>query len=87
MYFRWMYCVDRATFYFGARVSEIYASKYHGEQTKVASESLIEDLRSSFSTLINEAQWMDEGIRSVILIHSGPENLKKVLAKKTREIT
>ena len=57
-----MYCVDRSIFYFGARVSEIYAAKYHGEQTKVASESLIEDLRSSFSTLINEAQWMDEGI-------------------------
>ena len=60
-----MYCVDRATFYFGARVSEIYATKYHGEQTKVASQSLIEDLRSSFSTLINEAQWMDEGITAL----------------------
>ena len=78
--------MDRATFYFGARVSEIYATKYHGEQTKVASESLIEDLRSSFSTLINEAQWMDEGIISVILIHSGPENLKKSWPKKTREM-
>ena len=66
MYFRWMYCVDRATFYFGARVSEIYAAKYHGEQTKVASESLIEDLRSSFRTLINEAQWMDEGITVIL---------------------
>ena len=82
-----MYCVDKSIFYFGARVSEIYAEKYHGEQTKVASESLIEDLRSSFSTLINEAQWMDEGIISVILIHSGPENFKKSWPKKTREIT
>ena len=61
MYFRWMYCVDKSILYFGARVSQLYAEKYHGEQTKDASESLIEDLRSSFATLIQEAEWMDEG--------------------------
>ena len=61
MYFRWMYCIDKSILYFGARVSQLYAEKYHGEQTKAASESLIEDLRSSFAELIRNATWMDEG--------------------------
>ena len=57
-----MYCIDKSILYFGARVSQLYAEKYHGEQTKNASESLIEDLRRSFDTLIDGAEWMDEGI-------------------------
>ena len=56
-----MYCIDKSILYFGARVSQLYAEKYHGEQTKNASESLIEDLRSSFAELIRNATWMDEG--------------------------
>ena len=53
-------------FYFGAKVSEIYAHKYHGTKVKGATEKLIENLRTSFATLINEANWMDEGIVQVI---------------------
>ena len=33
------------TFYFGAKVSEIYAYKYHGTKVKGATELLIENLR------------------------------------------
>ena len=62
LYFiRWLECIKLTTFYFGAKVSEIYAYKYHGTKVKGATELLIENLRTSFATLINEANWMDKG--------------------------
>ena len=57
----WIECVQKATFYFGAKVSQVFSLKYDGNETKTVSEELIQDLRTSFEYLIKEADWMDEG--------------------------
>ena len=56
-------CLDLATEYFGAKVAQLYSKRFHGEATKKLTESLIEDLRSSFGEMIQEASWMDEVTR------------------------
>jgi hypothetical protein len=58
---RWQTCVDLTTFYFGAKVSQLFADHYHGDKIKGATQKLIVDLRSSFAELIKEASWMDVG--------------------------
>merc|ERR1719414_1716858 len=56
-------CLDLATEYFGAKVAQLYSKRFHGEATKNLTETLIEDLRSSFGEMIQEASWMDETTR------------------------
>ena len=59
--YSWIECVQKATFYFGAKVSQVFSLKYDGNETKTISEELIQDLRTSFEHLIKDADWMDEG--------------------------
>ena len=60
-HYSWIECVQKATFYFGAKVSQVFSLKYDGNETKTVSEELIQDLRTSFEYLIKDADWMDEG--------------------------
>ena len=53
-------CVALSIKYFGAKVSQLYSSKFDGEETKKATKAMIEDLRSSFAELIEDATWMDK---------------------------
>lgn len=64
---RWSICVDITTTFFGAKVSQLFANHFHGDQTKNSTVKLIEDLRSSFSDMIKEAKWMDKVTRSKAL--------------------
>ena len=59
--YRWIECVQKATLYFGAKVSQVFSLKYDGNETKTVTEELIQDLRTSFEGLIKDADWMDEG--------------------------
>ena len=54
-------CVSLSIKYFGAKVSQLYSSKFNGEETKKDTKAMIEDLRSSFAELIKSTTWMDEG--------------------------
>ena len=53
-------CMDMATNYFGAKLAQLYSKRFHGEKTKEMTQGLIEDLRSAFGDMIQEATWMDE---------------------------
>ena len=61
-----MTCVGHATFYFGAKVSQIYADHYHAYQIKGATTVMIEGLREAFSEQIQFADWMDDGNMEII---------------------
>ncbi len=57
-----------STFYFGAKVSQLYTKAVHGAKTKKSTLKLIEDLRSSFRQMIDEASWMDSATRKKALL-------------------
>lgn len=69
------FCIDKSILYFGAKVSQLFSMHFHGDATKKATQSLIEDLRSSLAQLIKEAGWMDEDTRGKAL-----EKLAKIKA-------
>ena len=83
--------MELAIHYFGAKVSQLYAIEQHGSQTKAASLNMIEDLRSAFDELLQEAEWMDLETKKLAreklkLIHPvdgydhklSPENIRNV---------
>ena len=53
-------CVGLSIKYFGAKVAQLYSSKFDGEETQKATKKMIENLRDSFAELIQGATWMDE---------------------------
>ena len=53
-------CVGLSIKYFGAKVAQLYSSKFDGEETQKATKVMIENLRDSFAELIQGATWMDE---------------------------
>ena len=53
-------CVRLSIKYFGAKVAQLYSSKFDGEETQKATKVMIENLRDSFAELIKGATWMDE---------------------------
>jgi len=60
-------CVGLSIKYFGAKVAQLYSSKFDGEETQKATKVMIENLRDSFAELIQGATWMDEKTRSKAL--------------------
>lgn len=69
------FCIDKSIRYFGAKVSQLFSMHFHGDVTKKATQSLIEDLRSSLAQLIHDADWMDEETRGKAL-----DKLQKIKA-------
>ena len=67
-------CVGLSIKYFGAKVAQLYSSKFDGEETQKATKVMIENLRDSFAELIQGATWMDESNNNILINHKLKKN-------------
>nr|CAD7439516.1 unnamed protein product [Timema bartmani] len=57
---RWKGCTGNVNSNFGMAVSYLYVQKHFNNQSRVKALEMVNDIRSAFTEIVTELQWMDE---------------------------
>ena len=67
-YFRWHKCTVITQKAFNAKVSQMYVAAHKGMETRSLTSKMIDNLKASFRTLLEAADWMDGGMSYLLVV-------------------
>ena len=67
-YFRWHKCTVITQKAFNAKVSQMYVAAHKGMETRSLTSKMIDNLKASFRTLLEAADWMDAGMTYLLVV-------------------
>ena len=61
---RWLKCVSATSSSLGNAVGSLYVEKYFQEKSRVAALEMVREIRTQFSLMLAQLDWMDEKTRA-----------------------